>query len=135
MIDEAFRSLVVADGACAALIGARMYPDELPEGVTYPAVMYWTAGGHVDISQDGPSGLRRTEFHVVAYARTDGEVTAVKKALNGVLAGYRGRVGSPAMVVQGIFPRGERDDMQEALHLTDTVHSKVLVFLVWHEGD
>lgn len=37
---EVIRSLLVADAATAAIAGARVYPNELPQNATLPAIVY-----------------------------------------------------------------------------------------------
>lgn len=80
------------DGAnTSALVAGRVYPGEMPQNVTLPAVLYFRVSGPRIYSHQGSSGLDDARVQVEAWAATyDGAqvlATAVRKDLEA--AGYR----------------------------------------------
>lgn len=80
------------DGAnTAALVSGRVYPGEMPQNVTLPAVLYFRVSGVRLYSHQGASGLDEARVQVECWAATyDGAqvlATAVRKDLEAL--GYR----------------------------------------------
>lgn len=99
-IHEALRSRLLAHGGASALLGTRVFPDSLPEGAAYPAVVYRRIDSPRDHSHSGESPLAeaRFQFDVWGVSRKSVEeaATQVRLALDrfvGLIGGtVRGRI-------------------------------------------
>lgn len=61
---------ILADPAIVALIGTRMYPLVLPQGVTYPAVSYYLVSVTELRDLSGPIGEEQARITFNAWAET-----------------------------------------------------------------
>ena len=118
-MEEALRALLAADAAVAALVGARIYPVEIPQGADMPALVYTRISGPRDHAFSGPTGLAMARVQVdayadpaasaSAYASAKGLIRAVRQAVDG----YRG--ASAGTEIGGIFSDDERDFREEGV--------------------
>ena len=88
-IDDALYELSKADSGLAALISDRVYPDLLPEGVTFPAMTFQEISLTPIYSQDGDSHLDTSRYQFDCYAVTRSGSRAVADALRSLLSGKR----------------------------------------------
>lgn len=63
-IDTAVRAKLVADSPLAALVGTRIYADELPQGCTYPAIRFTLVS---DVPDRAVPGFREARVQVSVY--------------------------------------------------------------------
>jgi len=86
-LPEAFRDTLLADASVIALVGSRIYPVNLPQEPTYPAVTYLEISGDPHNSLTGPQGLHWARLRVHTWGETYGDAyetaQAVEVALNG----------------------------------------------------
>lgn len=86
-IEGAIRNLLLLDPAIVAIVGDRIYPQQLPEDTdTFPAITLWTVTDDpADENHEGSGGLFTCTVQVSAWARTSatqgGYTTARKLAL------------------------------------------------------
>jgi hypothetical protein len=71
-----------ADEALVALVGRRIYPDEIPQGVPLPALVYSILSDLVQRNLDGPDGTREARAQVECWARTRSETVAVSRVVD-----------------------------------------------------
>lgn len=72
-----------------ALVGDRIHPVILPEGVTYPAVTYQRISTYPrDSSMSVDNGLVRARFQISIWADTYASVKSVKEQVRGALQRY-----------------------------------------------
>jgi hypothetical protein len=71
-----------ADEDLAALVGRRIYPDEIPQGVAYPALVYSILGDVVQRNLDGPDGTREARAQVECWARKRSETVEVSSVVD-----------------------------------------------------
>ena len=88
--EVAVRTHLIADPAVYALVGTRIYPDELPQSPTFPALVYFRASAMPEgLTQDSHVGPERPRLQIDAWAtsraQTDQVYIAVKAALHGHL--------------------------------------------------
>lgn len=108
-IRDLIRDYVLADATVASLIGTRIYPDQLPQKVTYPAAVILS----VDIVRPNPLrgvaslASARVQFDVYASpgngqssrARADAAGTAIRNRLDGQAPTLSDTSVSPAVGV------------------------------------
>lgn len=81
--------LLTNDAAVSGKVGTRVYPDEFPEGVTWPAILY----SRPEISRDpimGGTGVPRVKLLVECYGKTPVDSIALANDVANVLADYAG---------------------------------------------
>lgn len=131
-IEAVLRSLMVGDATLSALVGTRVYPAVLPQGVAYPAIRYSQVSGGDDYDMDGPDDLKRKsyQFSCVALKRSDTILVADK--LQTLLSGYSGV--SDGISISAVFLQNEIDgeDTQPGNN-EQTRYLKHLDFEVWYK--
>jgi len=92
----------------------RIYPGELPQKPTFPAIVYHQIFDSSDYTHDGPDGVKRARFQIDCMAERYADAVALKAQALARLSGFKGNVevGSPATTVrvQGVFHEGGSDD-------------------------
>lgn len=81
--------------AVAALVGTRVYPDLLPQGVTYPAIRVQrisTARSQYR-TLDGVAGYASPRMQIDCYALSRSGAVALAQAVYNMLEGYHATVG------------------------------------------
>lgn len=100
LINEAIRRHLIANAALVAVVGQRIYPNKLSQGVTYPAIAYRRAGKttveHLEEDNGGHAGLAqfRIRFFSTTTQANGGSDTAfeVDELLRLAMQGFRGTV-------------------------------------------
>jgi hypothetical protein len=120
------RGFVLANGAVAALVGTRMYPGKLPQGVTGASLVYNEISGQGDHHNEGASGLVSVRMQIGAWAPTADAAHALFLAVKEAIDGYRGPMGN--VDVQGVFIDSWRDiDDTEA-----NLRGKIADYFIWY---
>ncbi len=70
MIKETIFSTLVNDPGVAGLVGDRVYPVKMPQGVTLPAIGYTMIGGTRSTSLFGASGSGRFRVRIDSFDHT-----------------------------------------------------------------
>lgn len=73
---------------------SRIYPNELPQGATLPAIKYFQVSDPPEHTHDGRSGLRHPRFQLDCYADTYLKAQQLAGQAITALDGYRGQMGS-----------------------------------------
>jgi hypothetical protein len=106
-LETALRAYVLADAATAAIVGQRMYPRGLPQGPTFPALVYSRVDTRRLHDLDGPDGLPRARVQVTAWGSSVQAATDLAAAVRKRLDGFRGAWG--AVTIGACLCVGERD--------------------------
>jgi len=96
LIDEAIRSILLADPAVYGLVGTRIFPLELPLECTFPAISYLFP------SDPYKRVARPARLQVDCWAEDVMECKNLKLAVENALNGYAGIVNG--VNIEGIFP-------------------------------
>lgn len=133
-VEEAIWSRVESLPAVIALVGTRVYLQQLPQSPTYPCVLVQLIDDPELYHLRGPKGSRRARVQVDALAQivsgvdAQARVSQLADAIDGDglgrnasgLSGFKGQIGSPAMEIRGCFrvDRTRRYDPEELRVLT-----------------
>jgi hypothetical protein len=90
MIEATLFTLLTANAGVTALVGTRVYPVQLPQAPTTPAVSYQLISEHREGSFAGPSGLPGTLIQVDSWSDTYLGVKTLATAVRLALDGYQG---------------------------------------------
>lgn len=110
-IGSAVRAVLAGDANVSATVSTRIYPDRLPQNVTYPAITYENNGGYSHEHMTGISGLAETYITVYCWAKTRIEATALAEYVRLALTQYKGT--SASVVVCRIHSGVEATDVDE----------------------
>lgn len=129
----ALRAFLLADAAIAAVIGTRMYPGKLPQGMVLASIVYTLASDPGDYHHEGPSGLAHPRYQVDAWAPTLDAATSLANLIKSRLDGYSGAMGSGAALVnvQGVFrdASGGGEEFDDSAKLWRNRRD----YLIWNE--
>lgn len=112
-VEEAIRARLLSLAAVTALVGTRIYLQQLPQSPTYPCVRVSLVSELSDYHLRAESAFRDARVQVDAFARgtsTDpyALATTVAEAIHGNgsgsgLSGYVGSIGSPAFYLDAVM--------------------------------
>lgn len=101
------RTFLLADASVAALVGTRIYPVKLPQGMNGSSIVFNEISGQGDHHNEGPSGLVRVRMQIGAWSTMADGAHALFLAVKEAIDGYQGMMGS--VYVQGVFIDSWRD--------------------------
>lgn len=95
-VETDLKAHLLADAAVAGLIGARLYPDLLPQGVQFPAASWQLVSLIEARDLTGAAGKERARIQISAWARTRIEAIAIGAAIKARMAPLRtgGQIGA-----------------------------------------
>lgn len=129
-IRPALRSFLLADATVAGIVGTRIYPVKLPQGVSGTSLILNEISGQGDHHMQGASGLVTVRMQIGCWSQTADGAHALHLAVKECLDGFRGAMGSGAsqVQVQGVFIDSWRD-------IDDTVanlRGKISDYFIWY---
>lgn len=92
-IFSAVRSILIADGNVSTTVGTRIY-DELPQGVSYPAISYELIDDFPFTAMDGMIGVAEAYFEIRVHAETRAACTALEEYVRLALGDASGTYSS-----------------------------------------
>ena len=110
-IGKAIQTILASDSGVSALVSTRIYPDRLPQNVTYPAIVFEHNGERSDEHMGGLSGLADSYFDVFCWAKSRLATVDLADAVRLALSRYNGTAGG--VVVRQIHPGEGRTDHDE----------------------
>jgi hypothetical protein len=127
-IESALYGYLSGYAGLTALVGARVYPLNLPPKPTLPAVTYQKVSGKPLHTMGNNKAADRKRFQFTCWGASYGDATAVAAQVKAALDGYDGVTGG--VTVRGIQLENELDDHdpETGRYLT------ILDFMVLHEG-
>ena len=91
-IYDALVAKIKATPAITALIGTRLYPDEIPQGDALPAVYYQTISDVKDHHLTGQLELEKPMIQFTVQAATKNSAADVAEAIKTALVDYQGTI-------------------------------------------
>lgn len=131
-IEKAIVSKLVGTSAVNNLISGRIYPLQLPQTPTLPAITFQRVDGPREHHFEGASGIAHPRIQIDTYARTYPEVVELAKQVRIALDGFDGAVGT--VNIKGAWLRGDHD-MDDGLsdELVVDQYRRTLDFVIWHD--
>jgi len=90
VIEDALRSVLLADAAVSALVGTRVAPMKLPQGGTLPAIVYQRISTIPRMGMESEVGPTRSRVQLSLWADTFQQVRALTTAVRAALQGWSG---------------------------------------------
>lgn len=113
----ALRAHLLADASIAALVGARVFPNALPQDTDMPAIVLTKVSGWRYAQLRGPASLARPRVQVDSWDTTQDGAVALGALCRQRLEGYAGTWsdgGSPAIDVLVAIQFDDEREMFEA---------------------
>ena len=124
-------------GLTGAIVGLRVYPQDLPQKPQLPAVIYMKVSGPRSYNMDGPGGVTPFRYQFDAIAETVSEAQTLRDAIIADLSGFKGELPtSPAITIQGIFIEDDTDSPEPMLkdQAGRKANRKIVDAIFWTEG-
>lgn len=135
-IRAAIKEYILGDSSIAAIIGTRIYPVILPQGVVDTSIVYSRISGLGDNTMRSATFLSRPRMQIDAWsARHDTAAelaNLIKQRIDGFGPGdlpYGSNSPRDFVFVQGIFYQSERDDFDNEMKMFSVSRD----YFVWHE--
>ena len=106
-VEKVIYSKLSGDSDVSGLVSTRIYPVNLPQKPTYPAIVYTRISGERTYSFDGASGLTSQRFQIDSFASTYSGAKDLSNKIRSAINGFRGTVSG--IFVQGIFLENDSD--------------------------
>ena len=104
-IRPALRAFLLADVSILAVVGPRVFPAVMPQGITAPSLVYNRVSGLGDHHMQGASGYVQARMQVAAWSQALDDAETLANLVKARLDGWRGTMatGSGAVRVMGVF--------------------------------
>lgn len=115
-------AFIVASPGIASIIGPRIYPLKIPQGIDKASIVYTRVSGVSGHHMTGRDGLARTRIQIDCWSKSADESAALANLVKDRLDGYSGMMGiGPAAVnVQGLFFSDERESFDDTVKMYNT---------------
>jgi len=127
-IEEALVKKLLDHAGLKALIGSKIYPEEIPQGVTLPAVFWIKVSDIKDHFLTGQSNLERPIYQFTAQANSKGAVKPIAEEIKKALCDYQGDLHG--VEVQKIELQNELSSMEKSADGTIRIFYEDLEFEV-----
>ena len=125
-IEEALVKKLLDHAGLKALIGSKIYPEEIPQGTQLPAVFWIKVSDIKDHFLTGQSNLERPIYQFTAQANSKGAVRPVAEQIKKALSDYQGDLYG--VEVQKIELQNELSSMEKSSDGTIRVFYEDLEF-------
>ena len=127
-IEEALTTYLKAYVGLTALISTRLYPDELPQGATLPAVIYIKISDVKNHTLTEQDDLERPYIQFTAFALTKAAARGVANQLKAALVDYMGTLSG--VEIQKIELQNEMSNLEKSGDGLIRVYTEDLEFQV-----
>lgn len=128
MIHEALFARLSGYAGLTALVATRVYPRQLPQNPTYPAVTYERISADRQSAMGSDSGLVSGRWQVSSWGKTYTDARDAAEQVRKALQRYRGTLSGT--VIQDIFIESENDLPAELVD-GETIYQIASDFIVW----
>lgn len=133
MVETALVTILEGIEPLAAIVAARIYPNNAPEGSAMPNLTYSLITGRSVRSLQGASNLRRADFQIDVWSTQDADV---KGAIDAIYQYFRGGFAGPVgtYTIAWIEAEEDRDEFTNlASRATELgIYRDVLRLTVWY---
>ena len=130
------RAWLIADNAISTLVSSRIYPVQLPQGITQTSIVYHRISEIEGYNYGGPIGLIATRFQIDAYSQSIDDAATLADAIKERIGGFAGAMtfgpDSPPqdyVNVQGIFFSNGREDFDNESKFYRVSRD----YIIWYE--
>lgn len=129
MIEDAFYSLISNDSTITDIVEDRIYPSNLPDNPTLPALTYFNVGTFPLGQHGSPASLEKTRIQIDAYADTSRNAKLLIDTVRKAIESYRGTIGGLRIDTILVLDHamGDYADITEDYRRTTEVE-------IWHEA-
>lgn len=130
VIEEGLFSYLSTYAGLVSLIGARVYPDRIPQGATLPCLVYQRIDTARDLSHDTSgigSDLAHPRFQFNAWATTKSSAKAINEQVRSALNGKRGTIATGVSINAALVA-----DERYRYETETTLHTYESDFFIWH---
>jgi hypothetical protein len=127
MIEEALYNLLKDNAGVSAVVSGRIYPIELPQNCTLPALVYQVVTSLHEESHEGSSGLAASAIEIEAWAETALGARDLGELVRAALQGYAGTKSS--VVIHGILDWTSNEILAEDTGFYEHISQAT----AWHE--
>jgi hypothetical protein len=107
---ESLVALLKGDPGVSAVVGTKVFPNEAPQGVTGPRLLYHVESLERRRGLAGRNGTAVASAQIAAGSKNASECAALAKAVRNLLDGFTGAMGSPAGVIVLETAGGDEND-------------------------
>jgi len=125
-LEEALTLYLLGYPGLAALIDDKLYPDELPQRIKLPAVIYSKISDVKDHTLAGQNRLERPMFQFTAFASTKTAARAIANQLKAALCDFQGMMSG--LEVQYIKLENEFSSLERTSDGTLKIYTEILEF-------
>lgn len=133
ILEEALYAYLTADDTVEGLIGTRLYPEMLPEGVQLPAMAYQRISRDGIMAHDGPTGLASVRVQLTMQAASYLTLRTLADRVRVLFDGTRQTMGSPGVMVYESYIDNEIGSMAELSDVAGRYTSRMDVILLHEE--
>lgn len=125
-LEEALTSYLMDFAGLTALIGDNLYPDELPQGINLPAVIYSKISDIKDHTLVGQNRLESPMLQFTTFAGTKTAARAIANQLKAALCDFQGMMSG--LEVQYIKLENELSTLERTPDDTLKIYTEILEF-------
>ncbi|QRN84840.1 DUF3168 domain-containing protein [Clostridia bacterium] len=125
-LEEALTSYLLAYPGFTALIGDKLYPDELPQGIKLPAVIYSKVSDVKEHTLVGQNRLERPMLQFSVFASTKTAARAIANQLKIALCDFQGIMFG--LEIQYIRLENEISSLERSSDSSIKVYTEILEF-------
>lgn len=111
----------------SGVVSSRIYPMQLPQGWTLPALTYQRISTPRATILSGPSGRARPRFQIDCWADNYETIKDLATKVRGCLDGFKGDINTESNV-GGIILESERDILEDEIN----VYRVIMEFIIPH---
>lgn len=116
-IHVALRALILQNTTISAMVGTRVYNDQIPQenlaALQTPLIAYWVSSETALDAIDGPLGMDQPAFTIQAYDKTRAGASALRKLIRLQIGGFHGTVAE--VFIKGVAQLGGATDATDRL--------------------
>ena len=125
-IEEALTSYLLDFSGLTALIGDKLYPDEIPQGIKLPAVIYSKVSDVKDHTLVGQNRLESPMIQFAAFAGSKTAARAIANQLKAALCDLQGELSG--LEVQYIRLENEISSLEKSSDGIIKINTEILEF-------
>lgn len=127
-IEQALTSYLLSHTGLKALIGTKLYPEEIPQNTKLPAVYYLTISDTKDHILDGQCNVESPYIQWTVCAASKSSAKAVAEQIKSALCDYRGTLSG--IKIQKIELQNELPSFEKSADGTIKIYTHDLEFQI-----